>query len=175
MDDKTLDAMSADELRDLLKDRRRQRTSGVPDDVPAGTKEYQKAWREKNRLKQRLYQKRTYLLKRKATMALQKYEAKSDEELRAAIAEVDEQLSLMRELRRDEVAETRSTPVEVTDSSPKLPDIPFVREQATRFHLTYEEAYAIMHSDDYAGDESFNKKMNEGLADILKGPTPSGE
>lgn len=144
---------SVDELRDF------RRKYPIPEGMVVGSDEY-KMWMAKQTvLRQKLYQKRAYLRRRKATLALQKYEGGKVETVEAAIAAVDAQLDEMRALRKEEVKIETSTP-----NPPAESRIPFIEEMAKEHGVSYEIAETVMSADDYVGEESWRTYLS-GLAE----------
>jgi altronate dehydratase len=153
---------------DPLRDHRKR--SRAPEGVIVGSPEYWKWWREENKLKNRLYQRRSYLRRRKVILALQKHEEGEAENIEAALREVDEAIASLSLLRNSQVAETRiklKASAENMDKEAAVLEVPFIREMADKYGVTYVEAKRIMTADDYKGDESFTNEMNSRLEDIL--------
>lgn len=158
--------ITEDQVEDDLRDRRHDRRSKAPEGIVTGSKEYWQWWRNTNKLRNRLYQKRNYLRKRKILLALQKVEEEDVETIEAALREVDDELALMKNLRGESVAVTRTTAKKekeetvVVEHDPN--EIPFVREMADKHHVDYATALTIMNRDDYRGDDSFTEHLRGG-------------
>lgn len=160
------DALLGDFKPEELADHRRK--SQCPEGIVVGSNEYWKWWREQNRERMRLYQKRAYLKKRKLALAFQKYDEQGLESVEAALAEIDEQIAILREVNSHNVAETRKkatvvkaqpNPVEVDHIASRPDEIPFVREMAEIYHIDYDTSLAIMTRDDYRGDDTFREVL----------------
>lgn len=163
---------TADELRD------HRRKYKLPEGMVVGSIEYMKWMVEQQALRQRLYQKRAYLKRRKLTLALQKNEEFNATTIEIALAQVDEDLAEMRALRPVSYEPVRrGRPAK--DGSLKMEEVveevPFIRDMATRHNVSYEEAKGIMTGPDYKGDESFEEAMNSRLLDIISAPKKDGE
>lgn len=159
---------------ELLQDHRRSRTSKAPEGVVTGSPEYWKWWREQNVSRNKLYQKRAYLKRRKLTLAMQRKDNMDDATIEAALHEVDEQLASIREFRAADVAATRKaaaldpkriddpTATEFTDNDDN--EIPFIRELTDMYPpLTYDEVFTAMQADDYRGESQLKE-----MADLKK-------
>lgn len=154
-------------LDDLLQDHRRK--TKAPEGIIVGSPEYYKWWREQNVLRNRLYQKRHYLKKRKLMLALDVAKVKDEKTIEQAIAEVDDELERLKDVKKDHLEPARATPVEVKAEV----EIPFIREQGDRFGVTYAQSKEVMNDPNYRGDESFVEyvaNMNNRLDDILNTP-----
>lgn len=161
--------------RAKLPDRRRKYK--VPDGMVIGSAEYKIWMAEQVQLRQRLYQKKAYLNRRKISLALQKYTENDQQTAEAAIAEVDTQLAALRELKPVDVSDVkRGRPSKTSEHYTKEVEDrrnPWIVEHAEKYGVSYEEAERIMNSPDYKDGTSFEQyinKMAKGLEAIIGKP-----
>lgn len=169
LDDEHLSRLAEETTKevDTLRDARRRYK--VPDGIIPGTLEYKKWQVEHQKLRNKLYQKRAYLRRRKLALALQKYTEGEQTTVEEAIAVVDDELNQLREVRSKDLIPARATPKTKKEES-TLPQYEFVEEMAKKHNISYDEAYRIMFADDYNGDESFEAVQAKKLEEILGKP-----
>ena len=149
--------LAAEFTEEELRDRRRKYP--LPAGMVIGSPEHL-LWRaQQDRLRQRLYNKRSYLKRRKATLALNRYEAGQAESMEAALKAVDDELARTAALDAEETKLIREAAKGIATEDYRTevddPEIPFVREMADKHSVSYADALRIMNDDTYLGDESF--------------------
>lgn len=131
-----------------LKDHRRK--SKCPEGMVVGSNEYWRWWRQNNVGRNKLYQRRAYLRRRKLTIAVDRADTNEtliEDELR----EVDEQIAALREFSKN------SKVVPKIPLSRLVEKHPWVEEEAARYNVPYEIAEKVMLADDYRGDETWQE------------------
>lgn len=138
-----------------------RRRTKAPEGIIPGSNEYWKWWRDNNRGRVRLYQRRAYLKRRKLVTAAARA-LENDTRIEDELREMEEQLASLN-LIRDE-------PLAVVAGPPQHP---FIADEAKRRGVTYEEALAIMGRDTYK-ESDWTTTMEDRLRDII-GDAPLGE
>lgn len=164
-----------EKLSQMFPDGRKRGSAFAPPDVVVGSPEYWRLWKERNKERNRLYQKRSYLRRKKLTLALQKYEDHSQTTIAQALAEVEAELAQLKELRPSQVAETRIATRGVGEPLEEF-EVPFIRDMAEKYGLSYKAAQEMMSRESYRGEVEFEELMALRLKDILGSfPSSSGE
>jgi hypothetical protein len=155
-----LNKLTEEQKLALLSDRRRKTIA--PEGIIPGTNAYHRWYREQNREKVRLYQRRAYLKRRRLSIAFDRVAERGtriDDELK----EIDAAISSITEMRKAEAIPVPPTPLTLLEGQ-----IPFVAEEANRLCISYDDCLSFMQSPDYRGEDSWQSDSGRKLLDIFR-------
>ena len=134
----TVVVVDGEEVRDH---RRRTR---APEGIIVGSNEYWRWWRQNNQSRNKLYQRRAYLKRRKLTMA----SARSGEKettVEDELEEIDAQIEALREFAESNKVVPKKPLQEIVNKTA------FIDDEAQKYNIPYEVAEKFMYSNDWDG------------------------